>query len=177
MLRAYLATAPVWVQSVFMGVFFGVSMTLWPAGSGGSWIGRILGGVVGGALFGFFMGRFVKREFGAIRSELADLPPDQRRAAMRAAGRGPAPADPVVREAALQCAKHRRDLVERRWRFNNTVFAVALALYAVMALTRSPWWWAAFAMFAAFLVGQLRSPHRVERRIAVLSDGTPAAAA
>lgn len=175
--RAYLATAPVWVQSVIAGVLFGGCMTIWQAFRGnGSWPLWILLGVLAGVFFGAFIGRMIKRDFGGSRTELAALPLDQRRAAMRAAARGPAPADAKVRRAALRQAEAARRLLQRRWRFNLVVFSVAVVGYAALALTTTPWWWAAFAMFAALLAGQFASRRRLDRRIAVLAaDGDPVA--
>ena len=178
-MEAYLIAAPVWVRSVVLGVFFGVAMAVVPFGGGGDWAGRgVVGvvGVVGGIFFGFFMDRFIKRDLGASDAELRDLPIAQRRAAMRAAWRGPAPTDPAVRAAALHNAENTRDVTDRRWRLTTmvfVVFVVFLVVYTVMALTRSPWWWLAFAMFAGLLALHLTSRRRVERRIGVLSGPTP----
>ena len=57
----------------------------------------------------------------------------------------------------------------RRAGFDLTVFGVFLVLYAVLAIGQNPWWWAAFAMFAAFFVGQVVLPRRLDRRAAALS--------
>lgn len=44
-----------------------------------------------------------------------------------------------------------------------------MVVYAAMALTRSPWWWFAFMMFAAAIAAQFAMPRRLERRLAALA--------
>jgi len=166
------AGAPIWTLGLLSGVLFGAAMTVWTALQDGdvSWAVLIVLGVLSGAGFGIGMGWFLRRELGEFRDELAGLPLDQRRAVLRSTARGPAPADPAVRAAALRQAQRSRELLERRSRFNLIVFTVGVVGYALLALTQSPWWWLAFAMFAGFLTVQLAMRRRIDRRIDVLSS-------
>ncbi len=178
LIRAYLVTAPDWVRGLVAGLLFGAVMTVGPwSDYHNGWAPRIIIGVIEGAIFGVLMGLHAKRRFGAIRSELASLPFDQRKTAMRAAVRGPAPAEPATRAAALHYVEHRRELTKRQWWSGIAVYGVALVAAAVLALTDSPWWWISCAFFAPLLIGLLLSPRRFRSRIAVLSEGAPAASA
>ena len=175
-MRSRLESAPIWVFGPVSGVLFGLAMTVWPSGRDGdaSWTERVIVGVLAGAAFGVVMGRFLRRGFGMSRDELAALPIEQRRAVLRAAVRGPAPADPAVRAAALRRVSRTHELLRRRPRFSVAVSLIALVVYAVQAVTRSPWWWLAFAMFCGFLALRVTARRRIERRMVTLS--TPSTA-
>lgn len=170
-MRTRLAAAPPWVLGLISGSLFGAAMTLWASRQDGdvSWTVLIVLGVLAGGQFGVGMGVFLGPAIGGLQEEMRALPEEQRRAVLRSATRGPAPADPVVREAALRRARRNGDL-QQRPRFRLTFFTLASIGYALLAITQSPWWWVAFAMFTALLAGQLVVPRRIARRIAVLSD-------
>jgi hypothetical protein len=174
--RAFLAERPTWVVWILTGAAFGVAMSVClPFVLHGDWVFRVITGVVlgalGGVLFGFLMSRIFTRDIAAARAVLDELPVEQRTAAIRAAARGPAPADPVIRRAALRQAENSRDSINRWWRFNTAVYGGGTVLYAALALTVSWWWWFLFALFASLLVVTLTSRRRVDRRIAVLCRG------
>jgi MFS family permease len=160
-----------WVYGLVSGLLFGTAMTGFSAlrDDGGSWRLRIVLGVLAGILFGVGMSVFMRRDFGASRDELVALTVEQRRAVLRAAGRGPAPSDPEIRAVALRQAQRGLDLLRRRRLSSLVVFGLALVLEASLALTSSPWWWFAVAMFAAAVAAQFILPRRLERRIGILS--------
>jgi hypothetical protein len=106
-MRAYLLTAPRWVLCLLYGLPFGAIMSigiLWDNSSGALQV--ILFGLVVGLLYGAgatFMNEKPRREVGAL---IGEVPREQFGAVFRAARRGPAPADPEVRAAALRVADH-----------------------------------------------------------------------
>jgi hypothetical protein len=171
-MRAYLAGVPTWVSSVISGVLFGAAMTVYSVVRDGSlpWAYLTVMGALVGAAFGITLHLLVGRELGASRAELAALPLDQRREALRAMGRHPVPTDPTVRRVALNQALATRDLYRRRTRFTLATFGVFLLLEAFLAITSSPWYWAAVALFAVMAAAQVVLPRRLDRRIALLSD-------
>lgn len=181
-MRAYLVALPMWVMSAVSGVLFGAVMTVYSIVRDDDLpLAFLVGmGVLVGIAFGISIQLVLGRDFDQGRAELAALPIEQRRAAIRAVSRGPAPADPTVRKAALNQVLRTRDLYRRRARFNLTVFGAFLVLEVVLAI-RNPWYWAAVALFAGFFVAQLVLPRRLERRAAVLSSpaqaGGPGSAA
>jgi hypothetical protein len=91
----FLATAVAWVAALFAVGLISADDPLWAIES------AAVVGVPLGA------GTTLALKFGerAERRALGDLPPESRQAAIRAARKGPAPADPGVRAAALRLAE------------------------------------------------------------------------
>lgn len=99
MLRDWWATAPLWVHSVLAGALVGVGDAVLIVRDTG-WMGRTVWGVVAGAVVAVITYLSSRGRFDATRTDLADLPPSQHGTAVRAARRGPVPADPAVRAVA-----------------------------------------------------------------------------
>ncbi len=82
-----------------------------------------------------------------------------------ASGRGAAPTDPEVREAAARLVRYRLTVVARQRRWASPMFAV-LAIGGIwFALTDSLWWWLATGTFVAALVLGLVQPRQMKRRL------------
>lgn len=128
----------------------------------------VAGGVVGALLFGLAMGPFLAWLYRRARPAADAVPDGRHREVRRAAARGPVPADPAVREAALRIVEYQ--LVESS-RYRGPA-AVLLGLFtvleAVAALIYTPWLWVGAVLFLAILVLQARQPERLRRRIAEL---------
>lgn len=170
-MRLKLTMAPWWVQGLVSGLLFGAAMTVFAGFRDGRWAAAAATGAVAGVFFGLAMGVMGSKINRRVLAGLEDLPPDELRTVARAASRGPAPADPRLREAAAGLVCRRRDEVLRTRRVSIGTFSVAVPLYVVLALTSTRWWWLAAVMFLVFLVATLLAPARLDRRLAVLQPG------
>ncbi|MFI5706661.1 hypothetical protein [Kribbella sp. NPDC051620] len=101
---------------------------------------------------------------------MGDAPVDVRRAAAKAAWKGPVPADPEVRAAALRLAEEH--LAKTRKARVLVFVGVGLVLISAVAsaVTGSPWRLLFVALYVPLLVTVLRAPGRLRRRIAQLSE-------
>jgi hypothetical protein len=172
-MREKLQDAPWWVWSLIEGVFFGSFMAVYfhAQGSGG-WSGAIVGGLISGAAFGAVMGPFAARQRRTTLAAAGSLPARDLPVAGRAAMRGPVPHDPDVRQAAERLATQQLNEFSRfRW-LGLSVFAAFTLLSTFLALTSSPSWWAATALFAVFEGLYLLLPLHLRRRVALLKEAT-----
>lgn len=161
--------SPWWVQGLAYGLFFGVGMTIFSAvQDGGTWLFAAVGGAVGGVLFGLVMGLTMSRINRRMLAGLDGLTPSEAKTVLRASSRGPAPADPRLREAARALVQRRRLEALRTRRRSIVTFAIGLVLYVVLALTQTWWWWLAAVLFLGFLTLTLVAPARLDRRLAAL---------
>jgi hypothetical protein len=129
-------------------------------------------GAVSGILFGLFMGVVLARQNRSAR-EVARFPPGQERSVLLAAGRGPVPTDPAVREAALRLAIDQRARLVR-WRVPFTVMlGLVVTLNLVAAVLGNPWQWLYAVPLVGIAVLQGIGLRLTERRIAVLRGTTP----
>lgn len=155
--------------SVVHGVLYGTFMAV---GSSvflhGDWIGAVVGGFVGGVLFGAVMGPVAYRLNSPARETVGSMAPTSQRAALRAVLRGPVPEDQQIREAAHRLVIGQLVQMGRLRTFSIVAFAVAEVVYVVLALTFTPWWWAAAALFAVMLAHQLWLPHHLQHRAELL---------
>jgi hypothetical protein len=121
-------------------------------------------------VFGLIMGRLLYRQFAALRHAMGPGSREALQTTARGAWRGPLPEDPAAREAALRLARYQLGELRRRRTVTYAVFAVALALETWLALTSSPWFWLAVAMFGLSLVVSLAFPRVLRRRIELLQQ-------
>ncbi len=167
-----LALSPWWVHGLVNGVPFGVVMTVFQVAQGSNLFPAVVGGGTSGVLFGLIVGPMMRRFYRRMLGELEVLPPAELWTVVRASSRGPAPADPRLREAARALVQRQRDEVLRNRRRSVAVHLVVLGLFVVLALTQESLWWLAAAMlFLGLLVLVLKAPARLERRLSALSDG------
>ncbi len=172
-MREKLQEAPWWVWSLIEGVFFVSFMTVFfhAQDSAAGWPGAIVAGVISGAAFGAVMGPFAARQRRTTVAAAGRLPDQDMRVAGRAVMRGPVPQDAETRQAAERLAIHQLNELSRfRW-FGLCVFAAFTLLSGYLALTSSPSWWAATAVFAAFEGLYLFLPRHLQRRVNLLKHG------
>lgn len=171
-LQPRLLNAPWWVLALVTGVPFGVAMGVFAGVRDGNLPLALYMGAAAGVLFGLVMGAVLSRQHRRTRAAMA-VAPGRELAVLGAAGKGPAPADPAVREAALHLlTDQRRQLA--RWRVPSLVLFGAFAvLDAVVAIMGNPWLWLGVALFVGLAALQLVAARRVERRIAVLRGHEP----
>jgi hypothetical protein len=81
---------------------------------------------------------------------------------------GAVPTDPEVRAAAAAIVAYQLPIVERQRRWAPLFWLVMVVIAGALALTGSPWYWAAVVFFAAMLVWQLGALGRLRRRAEVL---------
>ncbi|MCE0535545.1 hypothetical protein LWF15_08485 [Kineosporia rhizophila] len=171
-MRTWLVGAPRWKLGLFQGTLFGTFMAVFAAffssGSGegaGRFVGAVVGGVVGGVFFGFFMSHFIANKNAALIGAAGLDDPAELRQAVRAARRGPVPADPRIRQAALRVARHQLSELEGQRTGSLAVFALFILVYVAMAFLSSPWWLVAAVFFTAMLIVTVMQPSRLANRI------------
>lgn len=173
-MREKLQDAPWWVWSLIEGAFFGSFMTVFfhAQDSAAGWPGAIVAGVISGAAFGAVMGPFAARQRRRTAAAAGSLPDRDLRVAGRAVMRGPVPQDTETRQAAERLAIHQlKEFSRFRW-LGLCVFAAFTLLSGYLALTSSPSWWAATAVFAVFEGLYLFLPRHLRRRVDLLKLGT-----
>jgi MFS family permease len=172
--REHLLRAPWWVHSLMSGVPFGVVMALLERlRDDEPWGAAVSGGVPGGVLFGAVMGPFLQRQAARTLAATGPMAPWIRRAATRAAWRGPVPADPEVRAAALRVVDHQLAEWQRRRTFLVGTYAFFTGLCVVLALTSSAWWWLAALGFGGMLGVSVLMPGWLRRRRTLLQAAPP----
>lgn len=181
-MRRFLIQAPWWVISVVTGVPFGVAMVVGfhvllpsagPTARSLPLIANVILGVIAGAVFGAVMGPLAARRNRQARSVLGPLPAEDFAVVLRAAARGPVPADPRLRRAAGRLAQLRLDELNRNWARTSAVFLLGLLLEVYAAVVMSAWFWLGALVAASAIVGQLWFPRRLRRRIEQLHPGDP----
>ena len=172
--RTWLLTAPRWVHRVVSGGLFAVFMTVFfGVQDDSSWVTALIGGVVSGVVFGLIMGSWSHRTARGTHAVIGALTPGERRRAARASWRGPVPAEPAVRDAAVRMIDHQLTLYLPLRALTLVVGVLMLALYVAVALTSSPWWWAVAALWAGMITLSLLAPRRLRQRRDQLT-GAPA---
>lgn len=161
--------APRWFWSLATGVPFGLCMGIFTAWQGGSAVGAVVGGVFAGTFFGFFMGRFQVRMIAVLRPAIQDLSYGERRAASRAATRGPLPDDPRIRAAAAVLV--RMQIADSKVLGWSKIVLPGVAVVSVInAFTSSRWWFVAVGFFAAMTIFQWWAHRRFTRRAALFEQ-------
>lgn len=165
-----------WFTGILTGLVYGVLFALATRYlASESWTTAVIAGAATGPPFGIVM-MIVQRRIDRLLSSLpGDLTRKQRRAAARAAGRGPVPTDPAVRAAALNFARQQLERYQSRWmRVALVVVPLFLVLSSVAALLDDDReWWSGIPQLAGAAAFGLMAfePRRLRRRVAVLSTG------
>src|SRR3954454_2835079 len=132
-MRTHLAKPPRWVLAVITGFPFGITMGIFTKIDGPtSWTESVVGGLVIGVVFGVAMAFSLDKRLCTMDAAVGDLPTGKRKAAHRAADRGPLPADPEIRAAALRIAMNKLDLLRPKKLF--IVAAMVLLLTSTVGL-------------------------------------------
>jgi hypothetical protein len=172
--RTWLLDQPRWKRAVVLGTTFGAFMTLYMGLTQDvSWVAAVLGGVVAGALFGPIMSRTMFPQEPELRRVVGAARAAGRRQVSRATWRGPVPGDPDVRAAASAVIAYQLPILERQRRWAPFFYLFMIFVAGALALTGSPWYWAAAAFFGAVLVVQLVLPGHLRRRAELLDGWRP----
>jgi len=161
-------TAPRWAHCIAAGALFGAIWTVLSRLQGEPWAASLGGGVFGAVFFGLFFGWWLHRQIARTRELLAQTPGVDPRVVSRAARRGSVPDDPGVRTAALALVEQQQAVLRRQRVLQRVMWPVMIALGAHQAVSSSPWWWLAVALFVFFLVLGLVEPRRLDRRARAL---------
>lgn len=179
-MRRFLIQAPWWVLSVVTGVPFGVAMVvmshvLLPSVGHPTrslpLIANVILGMLAGVVFGAVMGPLAARLNRRTRSVLGPLPAEDFAVVLRAAARGPVPADPRLRRAAGRLAQLRLDELNRNRAGTSAVFSLGFLMEVYAAVVTSAWFWLGALVCASVIAGQLWFPRRLRRRIEQLHGG------
>jgi hypothetical protein len=172
--RTWLLDQPRWKRAVVLGTTFGAFMTLYVGLiKDVSWVGAALEGAVAGALFGPVASWTMFPREAVLRAVVAGARTGSRRQVSRAAWRGPVPSDPDVRAAASAVIAYQLPILERQRRWAPFFYLFMIFVAGALALTGSPWYWAAAAFFGAVLVVQLVLPGHLRRRAELLDGWRP----
>ncbi|TDU83396.1 hypothetical protein EV138_5860 [Kribbella voronezhensis] len=170
-MRNRLISLPTWalfpVTAVpWTAVLFAVGLI-----DGGSWREALLPAATVGVIVGLGTAMALKYRWRTEQHALGPIPAEDRRTAMRAARKGPAPADPEVRAAALRLAQRQLQEVRRRY----PLLAIAGAVYAAADLigvfVYSHWYLLIPAVLVVpMAISLARTPKQLRARIALLSE-------
>lgn len=169
-MRAWMQKASPVQLGVAQGVPFGAAMGVFAhvSGDGAPWPLAVLLGVLAGAAFGAVMGPYQHRMATSVRSAAGPVADGDRGDASselrRAVRRGEVPADPARRAAAHRVVLLQLGLLDRQRWLRRLLFPALLLLAGWLAVTDSPWWWAAAALFAVGLVGSELTVRALRRR-------------
>lgn len=172
LMRQRVVNAPWWALSLCTGVLFGLAFgivsALFMRPADGVPAFGVTVGVIGGILFGLVMGPVLARLNGRARDALGELPAGRHSEVLRAASRGPVPADPEIRTAAARLAEVQLAQTLRYRTLGLIVFPVLLVLQAVLAVAVSAWFGLGVVLFGALLALQVVEPRRLRRRVEIL---------
>jgi len=135
------------------------------------WWVALLAGVAVGCLAGLLVGPLLHRQYASVRSAVEPLDAGSRRAAFRAASRGPVPEDDDARAAAHELVVHQLAEYRRQWWLTWTVLPFGVLLTALLALTDAPWWWLGTAATTGAALAAAVRPRLLARRAVLLQPG------
>ena len=158
-----------WVLALVLGVPFGLSQALATRFSQDtSWTYALVWGAIAGLFFGPIMSVVLHRKNRQMREAVGQLPETQLKQATRASWRGPIPEDPATREAAHRLLVSQLDQARRQRVWVAPLLVLMAGWTVYLAVTESPWWWPALALWAVVAVGHLWWPVRLQRRVRLL---------
>lgn len=131
---------------------------------GESWTTAAVMGLVTAVICAPVLGHLVSGQVSRSMEGSGPLSADDRVLVDRAARRGAVPEDDALRAAALRVVEERLD-ADRRTGGRAVLSAAVLVLVAgLLALTGSPWWWAAVGLGVALLVLRFAGRAHLQRR-------------
>jgi hypothetical protein len=161
-------TAPWWVRAFVMGGAF-AALT-----GGASLVARngpsLTWALVFGGVTGFVGGIQDARRSRALRELVGSDRAGTISAARRAAWRGPVPADPAVRAAALRIAEQRADEAQARRLPLVLLLLFVFVAEVALAMFYRPWLWLIVGWLAVVLACLVHAPDWYARRAEELRD-------
>ncbi|MEV6411369.1 hypothetical protein [Kribbella sp. NPDC051718] len=171
-MRTFLSKPPAWAVGLVSGVPFGIGMGFFIKSDGDSLRASMISGTVLGVAFGVAMAFTLRRQLHLlVRTVGSEISPADRRAAGRALRRGPVPADPRIRAAAIRLARNQLELLQR-WRLRSLViFGLLLAVSITGVFAGSHWGITLVALYLFGLGYQLVRPRMLRSRLDELTQG------
>jgi O-antigen/teichoic acid export membrane protein len=144
---------PIGVRSLVAGLIWGLGMFAWPFRDAADRTGTtLLISVVFGLIFGGAMYLAVgRRERDAFAVDGRPLTGDERVTVVRAVDDVEPPAQARLREVATGVARRRAAESRSSVAIGFVVFGLMLALSVFLAISGSPWWWAAAGLWAVLI--------------------------
>ena len=171
-MRTRLLTAPAWALGLAYGGAFSLLYTAWGRfGQGRSWGEAVAVAVVCGALFGLVIGPVQRAQNQRTAAAVGSRSGVDLGRVVRAASRGPVPADPKERRAARVVAAAQLAALDRQLPYAVVVAAVLLGISAWLVVTDSPHWWLGAVFCAVVLLPRAVIGRRLRRRIERLDAG------
>lgn len=161
---------------VLAGSIFGVLMGLFVGfyvHRDGAQLARVvMVGLATAVAAGVFFGVAMRSTMGSLLSVGAELPPEERKRAWRAALRGPVPPDPEVHRVAVRIARrHLASATGARFVVSMVMFVLLAGSSVWLAISTERWWqWLLAAFFLAMIGVQVWNRRRWRRRVSVLVD-------
>jgi hypothetical protein len=169
--RAYVSGWPRWAAPVLAGVGFGIAMGLSAKHDGDGWLGAGFM-ATSGIPFGLATAWWVPRLRRQRELAEAGIPADQLQYARLAASRGPLPAAPEVRAAALQITSYQLAEATKRRKVRILIGGVFLIGTVGAASEGSPWALLYALCGAALVYFHWYWPRQLRRRIELLGGDT-----
>lgn len=171
-MRATLAFAPQWAQSVVIGVYFGLLFALVYRARGESWASVLFVASLGSLIFGVSTYRMGLSRDRELRETLLPLTPAHRRLAVQGAHRGPIPHDPAVLDVALDIASYDLARTEENSTLTRLFLAAATLGAGIAAVVQlSLWWTIVTVLLVGSLTAHLIRGYTLPGRIARLRAG------
>ncbi|MGY1856036.1 hypothetical protein [Modestobacter sp. SYSU DS0290] len=170
---------PWWAQSLLVGLLcasaaFGAALLVTDDDPARSLPPVLLSGLVVGVAGALGRVPNARRDDALYREVTEGLGDDEARTAHRAARRGPVPADPRVRGAAVRLLDGRLTAATHLPGVTLAVLVLVGGYTVVLALTGTPWWWLGTAVVLGAAVSWYREPARLRRRRAELTGDSSA---
>jgi hypothetical protein len=134
----------------------------------------VISGAVVGLAFGVVMAFTLRQRLHLlVRAVGPDTSTADRRAAGRALRRGPVPADPEVRAAAIRLARQQLELLSRGQKRSLIIWSILLVVGVIGLLSESAsLWHILLVAIVLFLIGyQYVRPRMLRSRLAELTQG------
>ncbi|GAA3578777.1 hypothetical protein [Kribbella ginsengisoli] len=173
-MRISVEKAPAWVICLLTGVPFGAYMGALSRNDGSSLRSAVISGAAVGLAFGIAMAfAWRKRLLPLVQAVGPEASRADQRAAGRALRRGPVPADPEVRAAAIRLANRQLELL-RLGRTRSLIILSLLLVVSVIGLFADPgsFWHIPLVVAIPLLIAyQILRPRMLRARLEELTQG------
>lgn len=169
MVRTRLQTAPAFVRFLVSALVGGlVAAAIHKLWDHDSWGHALVSGLFLGVLLEVVETFTTGRRRDDIDAITAGLTAAQQQQVLRTSPRNPVPSNAAVRQAAIRFAEYRLAEYDRHHVAGRWVVGVFAAVFLVLALTTSPFYWVGVVVIVYVLAQELSEPRRLRRRLEML---------